>query len=193
MWVAQVAPHGRAFIQALINRTKSKKKGTARIKLSGQCKDDLNWWLRLLPVWNGIHLLEEVEWRDAAAENLYTDASDWGGGATFGKYYVIFPWKADIDLKRYNIQVREFFALLVAVRTFRRLWQRRRYVIRTDNAANVAAVAKGACENPLVMRMIRLLIADQIKGNFSVRLIYIPTDLNTDADALSRGDADTVT
>jgi hypothetical protein len=66
-------------------------------------------------------------------------------------------------------------------------------VIRTDNAANVAAVAKGACENPLVMRMIRLLIADQIKEDFSVRLIYIPTDLNTDADALSRGDADTVT
>ena len=40
--------------------------------------------------------------------------------------------------------------------------------------------------------MIRLLIADQIQGDFSVRLQYISTYLNTDADALSRGDVGTV-
>ena len=61
-------------------------------------------------------------------------------------------------------------------------------MIQTDNAANVVAIAREACENPHVMHMIRLLTADQIKGDFSVRLQYIPTDLNTDADALSRGD-----
>src|SRR6185369_803301 len=151
------------------------------------------WWLQLLANWGGLCLLEEADWRRGIAENLYTDASDWGGGATFGKYFIVFPWRADIVLKRYNIQVREFFALLVAVRTFKRLWQRRRYVIQTDNMANVTAMVKEACENQSVMHMIRLLIADQIAGDFSVRLQYIPTDLNTHADALSRGDVTAVT
>jgi len=192
MWVAQIAPQGRTFLQELINRTRGRTKKSAKVKLNKRCKDDLAWWLRLMTAWGGLRLSEELEWREGVVENLFTDASDWGGGATFDKYFIIFPWRADIDLKHYSIQVREFFALLVAVRTFRRLWQRKRYIIQTDNAANVAAMAKGACENPLVMHMIRLLIADQIQGDFSVRLQYISTYLNTDADALSRGDVGTV-
>ena len=61
-------------------------------------------------------------------------------------------------------------------------------MIQTDNVANVAAIARGACENPHIMHMIRLLTADQIKGDFSVQLQYILMDLNTDTDALLRGD-----
>src|SRR2546421_6419112 len=109
MWVAQVALHGRTFIQALINRTKNKSKSSGKIKINRQCKDDIKWWLELLPSWRGLRLLEEVEWRNGSVENLYTDASDWGGGATFREQYIIFPWRADIELKQYSIQVREFF------------------------------------------------------------------------------------
>ena len=31
-------------------------------KLNTQCKHDINWWLKLLPEWSGIYLLEEMAW-----------------------------------------------------------------------------------------------------------------------------------
>jgi hypothetical protein len=187
MWVSQVAPQGRVFIQALINRTRGKSKGSALIRLNGACIDDLTWWLGFLPNWDGVSLLEEVQWRDGTIENLFTDASDWGGGATFESYYTWFQWPPDLSLDRYNIQIRELYALLVAVLTFRRFWERRRYIIRTDNLANVMAVRKGGCQNRLVMDLIRSMTRIQIKGSFSLRLVHIPTHLNTNADLLSRG------
>jgi len=132
-------------------------------------------------------LLEEIQWRDGTIENLFTDASDWGGGATFQSYYTWFPWLPELSLDRCNIQIRELYALMVAVLTFKCFWQRRRYVIQTDNLANVMAVRKGGCQNRLVMDLIRFLTKTQIRGSFSLRLVHISTHLNTDADLLSRG------
>jgi len=187
MWLTQVTPHGRVFIQSLINKTKGKWKGSSWIRLDKRCTDDLKWWLDVIPGWDGIRLLEEVEWRSSEMENLFTNASDWGGGATFGNFYTFFPWRSDLDLHTYNIQIRELYALLVAVLTFRRLWQRKRFLIRMDNMANVLALRKGACSNPLVMKLIRFLVKLQIKNDFSIRLVYINTHANTTADSLSRG------
>lgn len=187
MWVTQVAPHGRVYVQSLIERTRGRTRGSSIMRLNKQCIADIRWWLNLLPNWDGIKLMEEEEWRDGSIENLFTDASDWGGGATFGNYYTIFEWKTTMDLRKFNIQVREFYTLVVAVLTFRRFWIRKRYVIQTDNAANVLAMRRGACDNPLVMDLIRLLTAEQIKNNFSVRLTHIRTELNIIADLLSRG------
>src|SRR6185369_15039093 len=151
------------------------------------CKDDLTWWLGFLPNWDGVSLLEEMKWRDGTIENLFTDASDWSGGATFQAYYTWFSWLPELSLDLVNIQVRELYALIVAVLTFKRFWRRRRYVIQTDNMANILAIRKGACQNRLAMDLIRSLTKTQIKGSFSLRLVYIPTHLNTDADLLSRG------
>jgi len=80
--------------------------------------DDLAWWLQLMPNWDGIHLIEEEFWRNEQTENLFTDASDWGGGATYSEYFTVFAWNAGINLKECNIQVREMYALVVAVLTF---------------------------------------------------------------------------
>jgi len=102
--------------------------------------------------------------------------------------FTVFQWDSAIDLKTYNIQVRELYALVVAVLTFRRFWIRKKFVIQTDNSANIFAVKKGACENPLVMELLQILAVEQIRGNFSVRLEHIPTKLNTTADRLSRGE-----
>jgi len=143
--------------------------------------------LGFLPNWDGISLLEEIQWRDGAIKNLFTDASDWGGGATFQAYYTWFSWLPELSLDLFNIQVRELYALIVAVLTFKHFWGCWRYVIQTDNMANILAIRKEAFWNRLIMDLIRSLTRTQIKGSFSLRLVHIPTHLNTDADALSRG------
>ena len=93
-----------------------------------------------------------------------------------------------MDLKNINIQVWEMFVIVVAVLTFRRFWQRKRISIETDSQANIASVARGACNNKLVHQLIKTFTSVQILGKFSARLIYINTHDNKWADALSRGD-----
>src|SRR6185369_16439995 len=60
MWITQVVPLGRIFIQALINKTKGRTKSSTKIRLNRQCQLDIQWWLHILPQWSGIHLLEEL-------------------------------------------------------------------------------------------------------------------------------------
>ena len=43
-----------------------------------------------------------------------------------------------------------------------------------------------------MMQIIKLIMTAQIKRDFSVQLSYIPTDLNTVADELSRGNTGVV-
>ena len=87
-----------------------------------------------------------------------------------------------------NIQVREMLVIVVATLTFQRFWQRKRIIIETDSQANIASVARGACDNKLVHQLIKTFVSVQILGNFSIRLVYINMHDNVWADALSRGD-----
>ena len=137
-------------------------------------------------IWNSINLLEKDEQHNEKFKNLFTNVSDWGGGTSFENYYMAFTQSSDTNLRKFNIQVRELYALVVVVLTFSYFWMRRKYIIQTDNTANIFAVKKRACENLLVMELICILIAIQIKGNFSVKLVHICTHLNTMADLLSQ-------
>ena len=139
-----------------------------------------------------MYLFEELEWTLPAAANFYTDASDWGGGACFEHWYTWFPWRKDINLSVINIQVREMFVIVVAILTFQRFWKRKRLIIETDSQANITSVARGACNNQLVHKLIKTFISVQILGSFSLRLQYINTHDNKWADALSRGNVELV-
>jgi hypothetical protein len=79
------------------------------------------------------------------------------------------------------------YTLCVAVKTFYKFWSRRKYIIFTDSQPNIAAMAKGACNNNLVHRMIKWLFRQQAIHSFNLRLHYINTKENTIADLLSRG------
>ena len=48
MWVSQVTPQDRIFIQALIDWTRSRNRGSAPIRLNQAYIDDLTWWLGFL-------------------------------------------------------------------------------------------------------------------------------------------------
>src|SRR2546421_12091991 len=41
MWLTQVVPHGRIFIQSLINKTKGQTRGSMKIRLYGQAIKDI--------------------------------------------------------------------------------------------------------------------------------------------------------
>ena len=44
---------------------------------------DIEWWIDYLTTWNGIGYFPEYQWTDNQIVNFWTDASDYGIGATF--------------------------------------------------------------------------------------------------------------
>jgi hypothetical protein len=186
-WACQVLPAGRPFVQSInLKLTCKKKNKNNRIIITAAIKEELCWWENTLNKWNGVHLLEEQDWSLAPLVNFHIDASLWGGGITFGNFYTVFRWDNNEEAF-HNIQVLEMYVLCVAVQTFKNLWSRNRYIIFTDSQANIAAMAKGACKNVLVHKMVQWLYTQQAIHSFMIRLNYINTKENTIADLLSRG------
>jgi hypothetical protein len=186
IWMGQVMPQGRVFIQSFIELIKGRSGKRTRCALRAANRKDLDWWIETMPRWNGVYLLEEEEWIKPERSNLYTDASDIGGGAVYDKFFFHFKWKEEVDLKEYTIQFREMFTIIAAMLTFQRFWKKKRYYLETDSMPNIGAVAAGRCHNVLVHRLIHDFYAIQAYGSYTVRLRYVESENNKDADDLSR-------
>ena len=187
IWIGQVMPLGRVFIQSFIEKAKRHSGVRTRCSLGAQHKKDLNWWIETLPKWKGIYLLEEEEWSGPERTNLFTDASDIGGGAVYNKFFLHFRWRKNVDLNEYTIQFREMFTIVAAMLTFQRFWKKKRYYLETDSMPNIGAVAAGRCHNKLMQRLIHDFYSIQACGSYAVRLRYVESAMNKDADDLSRG------
>ena len=75
---------------------------------------------------------------------------------------------------------------MIAVTTFRNLWERKKYILFTDNASCVANIKKGYASNNLANKIIRELYQQQIYFSFSLRVDYISSLNNKLAGMLSR-------
>ena len=90
------------------------------------------------------------------------------------------PWQ-DFD-----IYVREFFAVWIAVCTWGDLWSNKQIIIFTDNEAVKDVWKKGTTPVKPAMRIIRTMFMFAAKRNFNILLQHVPGKDNILADALSR-------
>ena len=77
---------GRAFTCRLIRKTKGIRELHHRIKLSKECKLDIQMWLEFLESFNGRSFFLNDHWDSSESLQLYNDASkSLGFGAVFGQ------------------------------------------------------------------------------------------------------------
>jgi hypothetical protein len=186
LWVCQVLPRARPYVQRFLdlqNRLENKERF---VTLSKELKDDISWWLNAITKWSGIYLFEETSWLKPDIQKFFTDASNYGGGATFNNYFIAYIWSDELDPAIIDINIRELMAIIIAVKTFRSLWSRRKYILFTDNASCVANIKKGYASNELANIIIRDLYEQQAVFSFSIKVDYIATFENRLADMLSR-------
>ncbi|CAG8605822.1 9922_t:CDS:2 [Ambispora leptoticha] len=156
MWLYQTIPQGRPFIQQFIKALK----------------------------WSGVYFLEDRIWLQPETKNLFTDASNLGGGATYEVYFIAFNWSMPIDQTTNTIQMRELLTSLIAILTFAPLWNQKRLIMWTDNQANAEAFYASFCKNTAINDIIAHMYRAQIRGNFFIKLEYIPGKNNIEADLL---------
>ena len=126
-------------------------------------------------------------WSDQLALDVYTDASDLGmGGFMFPEWFST-PYVASMAYARaYSINWREMLVAVTALATWGPRMVGRNVYFHIDNQSVVFALRKHYSPVPHMMSLIRSWCLMLVQYDVNVRIVYIQTDVNIDADDLSR-------
>ena len=128
------------------------------------------------------------------ALDMFCDASQTGSFCGLGGYLGGHHWRAQIlGVHRRCIALLEFIALIVSVQTFRPHIGGANVTIHVDNS-NVCSVANGHAHSDSTRRAHAALLACPLMQGRTgqVRIVYIRSESNVVADALSRNRMDVV-
>ncbi len=185
---AKVIRSGRTFLRRLIDLSKSVKYLHYKIKLNVQARKDMEWWLKCIDTHNGITLFPQ-DWSDASVLELWTDASNAAAAAVFENDWFVIPFVGDSKwMVEKPIHWRELYAVVKCIKTFARRLANRRIVLHVDNQVACHSINNGTCKCPDMMELIRSMYYVLAQYGIECRAMYIPSEQNTRADALSRLD-----
>ncbi|XP_072043013.1 uncharacterized protein [Amphiura filiformis] len=187
-FASKCIPAGRIFFRRLIDLSMKAQKLHHRLDLTIEARQDIAWWARFLPEWNGTARFIEPTWTPADSLQLFTDAAaSVGAGAYFMGRWFFIPWSQEIkDNESIHITWMELFPIVVAARVWGSAWFGKRVLFHTDNRAVVDIWYKQSSRAPLVMSLVRKLFLTAAQYNFHVAMTHIPGHTNTFADLISR-------
>lgn len=175
---------GRPFLRRLINKTIGITKPHFYIRLGSEELKDMAMWTKFLTSYNGITILRPPSTVSSATINLYTDASAEGFGGTYGTSWIQehYPdsWKS------YHISVLEIYPIYVLIKLFAKKIVNADLTFHCDNEAVVTVINKQTSKNPYLLKIIRLVVLEQLKHNFTLQCVHIPGLRNILADRISR-------
>ncbi len=184
-FAAKVVPSGRTFIRRLIDLAKTVSRLTHHISLNNGARQDINWWLKFLPTWNGKQKILDPFVTLCPDINLYTDASGYlGFGIYFNGHWISQSWPPGYET--FSIQWKELFPIYVACVIWQQKFSGKRLLFHCDNEAVVNIWAADTSRSPEIMSLIRKLFYIAAKNEFTVNVQHIPGTSNLLADSLSR-------
>jgi len=154
-FAANVVPGSRPIIRQLYNvRTTTSQ--SHHIRVPSELKKDLSWWQMFLPQWNRIQLPHHPPWQIL---RLWTDAS---AQKAMAGYFLrpgenrsgihtlaqLFSTTVPQWHKSKHINIKEMYAVLHALRTYRTESSASRIKLHCDNEAVVVALSKIKLQRP---------------------------------------------
>ena len=183
-FVTNCVQAGRLFLSRLIDQISEAQESRTNI-ITADMRLDMQWWQEFLPSFDGSAILWLLDkWN--YDQQLASDASMVGAGATFNQEYIHSKFTEEILTITGNIAQRELYTILVAMR----LWgaQMTGRVVRfyTDNQVSMFAVNRGRTKDPFMLYCLREITKVTAKYEILLRCKYISTKANTLPDGLSR-------
>ncbi len=187
-FISKVVRAGRTFLRRLIELSKTAKHLHYKVKLNRSAKADFNWWLACIESHNGVNIFP-TEWSEQDSIVVFTDSSDLAVGVVVGNQWTVYPFQGDgSKWLQYPIHVREMLAVCMALSTFCETLRNSNVTFRVDNSAVCYAINSGTTKCPSTMNLVRSLYYMLCKYNVDCKAVYISTENNVLADALSRLD-----
>ena len=154
------------------------------IPLDPGFKQDLQWFLDFLVLYNGIAMIRPF---DSHSCTLEVDACLVGGGGVFlkkGYFYYTFP--PEISELMLHISALECLNVLVAIRVWQASLSGRTIMVNCDNAATVQALATGKSACPAMTDVLRELWAICSLKDITLLSSHKPGEQMDTPDLLSR-------
>ena len=182
-WACRVVHGGRTFLRRILDSWNSLRSASAKFRFTPEFRKDLFWWQCFLAVFNGKRLLHSK----VPIADVETDASQDAVGSYFrGDWeYSFLPADAPL-VAPLHINIKEAFAIYLAVRRWGPQWANHHVIIHCDNQAAVAMINKGTTANPIVMSWLRHPFWLSAIHNFRLTAVYVPGIDNIRADRISR-------
>ena len=114
---------------------------------------------------------------------FYTDASDKGFGAVYGKRWLFASWENEV-IAHANINVRELFMIVAAVVAWGEEWLNKQLIIYTDSLVIACVWWTGTSRDKQVMNLVCWLFTFIARRNINIHT-HIPGLTNKKADTLS--------
>ena len=170
-------------------------KPLTKLYVNNAIRSDLIWALNHMCLLSGTRVLQSLEWDPESADlTAYCDASLDGLGFWFPGLSAGFWSPIPEDVPKDTIFYLEALSVLSALLHSTTLFTVNRLVIYTDNL-NTVQIFNSLSAYPAYNEILKCAV-DHILSNYAnpmqLRVLHVPGDLNTVADALSRGKLHTV-
>ena len=182
-FVAGVSPPTRVFTNCMLQDLREAlKRGTE--SLSWGFKRDLDFFLKLLPHFNGVRIMakEDIVYQDT----LELDACLTGCGACTGSQYYARPFPTRILHQQHSIARLELLNIVVALKVWKQQWSGRRVRVWSDNTNACCAVQTGRSRDCYIQDCVREIFLFTAVYDVELHVLHRPGVELTRADALSR-------
>lgn len=184
-FACRVIKPGRCFLRRLYDKTSGISGKHHYIKLSNDCRADIQLWYEFIHDYNGCTLLTGDRFISNQTMNLFTDSAgskgfgivhsnDW----TFGSFPIL--------IQKLHINILELYPIALAVVMFGHLWSGKNVLFICDNLSVVYCLNKQTSKDKIMMKLIRFIVLKALKFNFCFKSKHISSSRNIICDKLSR-------
>ena len=181
----RIIPAGRIFLRRLINLSTTARLPHHHITMNCKARQDISWWPKFLPSWNGCAIVPDPYWTRTPDLELFMDASgSLGYGIFYMGHWVAAPWPPLLQGR--SIQWKELYPIALACHLWGHQWCGKKLLFHCDNQAVVDIWASGTFRDPLIMHLVRSIFFIAATNHFTVLVSHIVGTNNSIADSLSR-------
>ena len=143
-WACQVVRGGRCYLRRILDMIKPLKLAHHKVVLFESFYADIDWWLQLLPAFNGKRLVLN----HAPLHDVFVDASGTLSGFVFDTDWGYCGWR-DIEdsVNHFHINEKEILSAVLAARRWAPRWANLRVLFHTDNITARAALRTGSAKS----------------------------------------------
>jgi len=183
-FVAKCDKPARLFICRMLNFLRSMpKKGQTKVPI--EFSDDIRWWLKFLPKFNGISIISLETW-SKPDELIASDACLVGCGAVCGKEYFHKVFPETVSAQSLHINALELLSLVIAIKIWAVKLKGKKVTVLCDNEATVWVINTGKTRDIHMQCYLRELCYLSAINEFQLYAKHIPGVDNRIPDMLSR-------
>lgn len=182
---AKVVWPGRTFVRRILNLLSCFRHGDHHIRINVEFRRDLDWWYTFLQSWNGVSFWLYPGVPVISNVIVATDASGSIGYGAIYKQQWFNGWWVPAHISQ-SIAFKELFPIVLAAHVWGHQWRRKHVMFKCDNEAVVFTLNKRTSKTPPIMQLVRHLLFEAARHNFSFSSEHLPGKTNHIADALSR-------